>query len=437
MADMQLQRCRVDVNGVRQLLALVATSSSAPSLSIAASTAAADTTSASSPDDSARPTTAADILPQVDDALVYLHGFPDMSVHPTRLEFASRMPRKLADAWLSSYAAPIRSASSSRTSKSIEDDSTTTTTPPRTAAFVAFNFGGVPGSDNELCFTHKTISKEVRDAVAVCAFVRQRLLRSGKDVTGTNTTGRVHVVGLSTGAIVASLLRNCGVADSIAVIAGLADVADGVAFDFSPAQLAQCERDGACWKEFFIPCDAPLPRGVALSLDGETPIAETLASDASSTSSDANSADPAAAPSRKLFIRLNRAYVDECRSGALDVRHAVSSWPRPLVSETQTHAPRDAEGASFVHSETSQQHTTTMVTTAAVHLPPLLVIHGDADTSVPIQHGEGLFQAASEPKKFVRIARANHLLTNTKHLKRALAAILAHTNAQSPSPSSS
>ena len=42
------------------------------------------------------------------------------------------------------------------------------------------------------------------------------------------------------------------------------------------------------------------------------------------------------------------------------------------------------------------------------HHGPVLVVHGDADTIVPIQFGRKLFEAANEPKRFVMIQGADH-----------------------------
>jgi fermentation-respiration switch protein FrsA (DUF1100 family) len=39
---------------------------------------------------------------------------------------------------------------------------------------------------------------------------------------------------------------------------------------------------------------------------------------------------------------------------------------------------------------------------------PVLIVHGDADTIVPIQFGRKLFEAANEPKRFVTIPGADH-----------------------------
>jgi len=39
---------------------------------------------------------------------------------------------------------------------------------------------------------------------------------------------------------------------------------------------------------------------------------------------------------------------------------------------------------------------------------PLLVFHGDADEVVPFHHGQAVFEAAPEPKRFVRIPGAHH-----------------------------
>lgn len=284
------------------------------------------------------------------EVLVYFHGFPDMAVHPNKLDFASRMPYKLSEAWLAAAKGE------------------------KQCAFVTFNFGGVPGSDQELRFTDKTISQEVDDAIAVCAFVKHEL-----------RAARVHVVGLSTGAIIASLLRgrqqeDVGV-DTIAVIAGLLDLQRGIDYDFSPLQRMQFENEGACWKEFYLPeGSAALPANVEVSIDGETGV-------------DIRS-NREAIPS-KIFLRLDKQYITECQDGTLDIANAVAA------------------------------------SSSSTQLPPFLVIHGDADQNVPFQDGQALFAAASEPKTFLQIPKANHLLSNSKHLKKALHAIVDHTAAVS------
>ncbi|GLD98922.1 hypothetical protein PINS_up007640 [Pythium insidiosum] len=212
------------------------------------------------------------------DVLVYLHGFPDLSVHPTQLDFASRLPFKLAEAWLADAS--------------------------RRVALLTFNFGGVLGSDATLRFADKLLSLEVEDAVAACRFARDSLL----DAQG----GRVHVVGLSTGAIIASLLRDRGVADTISVIAGLADLPKGIHYDFTDGQIAQMQRLGYCWKEFYLPDESPPLSTLAtpVSLNGER----------AATPQELETADQ-----RKIFLRLNRAYFDECKQRAsLDIRRAVS-----------------------------------------------------------------------------------------------------------------
>jgi hypothetical protein len=66
--------------------------------------------------------------------VIYLHGFPDLSVHPTTHEFTSRMPRKIAEYVLESVPNGV---------------------------FVCFNYSGIVGSDAELPFRSKTVSQEV------------------------------------------------------------------------------------------------------------------------------------------------------------------------------------------------------------------------------------------------------------------------------------
>mmetsp|Transcript_167962 Transcript_167962/g.534194 ORF Transcript_167962/g.534194 Transcript_167962/m.534194 type:complete len:153 (+) Transcript_167962:648-1106(+) len=61
----------------------------------------------------------------------------------------------------------------------------------------------------------------------------------------------------------------------------------------------------------------------------------------------------------------------------------------------------------------------------AVETPacPLLVIHGDADSNVPIENGKALFQSAADPKQLLIIPKGNHMLTSTKHFQKAAGAI--------------
>ncbi|ETN04095.1 hypothetical protein PPTG_15270 [Phytophthora nicotianae INRA-310] len=280
-----------------------------------------------------------DKSPEVfDEAMVYLHGFPDMGPHPTKVDFASRVPAKLAGFWVNQ-----------KDKKKI---------------FLTFNFGGVPGSDDELRFTDKLISLEVEDMIVVCKYIRSHFL-GGK--------GKVHAVGLSTGAILGALLRDKIVSDTITVIAGLLDMTKGVHFDFNKLQLEQCDEQGWCWKEFYLEEGCPLPKNVELSFDGTHPTTELTDDNAPS----------------KIYVRLDKRYIDEYFDGSLDILKAV----------------------------------------AGSELPPLLVIHGDADTDVPYANGEELFAAAAEPKTFLVIPKANHLLSNSKHLKKSLRAIGDHVAA--------
>ncbi|TMW61303.1 hypothetical protein Poli38472_013766 [Pythium oligandrum] len=286
-----------------------------------------------------------------EEVMVYFHGFPDLAVHPTELDMASRMPFKLAEAWLDLGAKQDRADG---------------------VAFVTFNFGGVAGSDSMMRFEDKTITQEVEDAARICDYVRQQLLLDADK-------GRVHVVGLSTGAIIASLLREKGLVDTISVLAGLLDLRKGIEYDFTASQMEQFDREGACWKEFYLPEGSTWPQNACVSLDGVS-----VASDA----------ELQGAVPRKLYLRLQRRYVDECLQSApsLNIQRSVSS----------------------------------PTTTTGRPVAPLLVVHGEADQNVPKSDGEALFTAAAAPKHFVAIPKGNHLLSNSKHLKKAVQTLLAH-----------
>ncbi len=55
---------------------------------------------------------------------------------------------------------------------------------------------------------------------------------------------------------------------------------------------------------------------------------------------------------------------------------------------------------------------------------PYMVIHADDDEVVGVEHGEALFNAASEPKRFERLASGGHMLGPRSAADAALAAIL-------------
>ncbi|OQR90744.1 serine protease family S09X [Achlya hypogyna] len=250
---------------------------------------------------------------------VYFHGFPDLSVHPDEgapPEYASRFPRKLEEA--------------------LEMD------------ILSVNFSGLPGSDAEASYRTKTLQRELVDAQGVVAYCATELRKA-----------HVHVVGLSTGAILAACLRSFDHPQlrTIAVIAGIADAVAGMSLDFSPQQLAAMDSEGYCSHGFYWPKDWPL--------------AEDCVKDESFEST------------YKVWRPLDRAYTDGMAT--LDIRQHVASGTVPF-----------------------------------------LVIHGSADKSVSVNHGQNLFATAAEPKQWLLIKGANHLLTNTSHMKKALNAIVAH-----------
>ena len=267
--------------------------------------------------------------------VVYLHGFPDMSVHPITGDFASRVPRKLCEG----------------ITNRLEDE----------ACFVCFNFSGLPGSDSTMNFQQKTVSKEVLDAEAVIKYMIDNLL----EPEGCS----VHVVGLSTGAIIASLLRNKDFgADqakvTITCIAGLLDVKAGAKLDFSKQQIEYFDDKGYCMKEFWIPPACPIPTNNG---EGNCVVVQEP--------------EKPESQSTKVLMKLNKEYyqemIDVSDFGLLDVERSVKAG-----------------------------------------IAPLLVVHGTNDIHVPVENGEDLFDAASEPKELYKVPKATHLLTNSKDMKK-------------------
>ncbi|OQS03614.1 serine protease family S09X [Thraustotheca clavata] len=250
---------------------------------------------------------------------VYFHGFPDLSVHPNRElppSYVSRFPRKLDEA--------------------LEMD------------FLSVNFSGLPGSDENSSFISKTLSREIEDAKAIVNYCSQVLKKQF-----------IHVIGLSTGAILAACLRDFKHPNltSIALVAGIVNAKEGMHLDFTQEQINTMYQVGECQVAFFW------PEEWSLSSDCRCDVAfESI---------------------RKVWRPLNRAYLDDME--VLDIANHVS--------------------------------------TGSV---PLLVIHGTSDKNVPIEHGQALYATAAEPKSWLEIKGANHLLSNAKHIKKAIAAIQTH-----------
>jgi len=273
--------------------------------------------------------------------VVYLHGFPDTSVDPVTGEFSSRLPRKLSESLLKEVPGLI---------------------------FACFNSSGCPGSDSTVPFREKLLSREVEDTLVVIAALRERYNRPDSVV---------HIIGVSTGAILASLLRSRAEAGprSVVSIAGLLDLATGIDLDFDKAQRVAFEAQGWCLKEFWVP--AGYEPTAAAAAAAAVPVTETAI--------EGTQEGAGAPPWVKVHWEIGREYYDEAKSGhfKLDVGAAVA-----------------AGGV------------------------PMLVIHGEDDASVPIENGLALFEAAAEPKELCRIPKANHLLTNSSHLKKATKAII-------------
>jgi len=56
---------------------------------------------------------------------------------------------------------------------------------------------------------------------------------------------------------------------------------------------------------------------------------------------------------------------------------------------------------------------------------PLLIIHGNSDSIVPLEHVYKLYDEASEPKKLEVIERADHVFSKPEHLKKVIDLTLA------------
>lgn len=230
--------------------------------------------------------------------------------------------------------------------------------------FCAFNFSGSPGSTTCLSFRDKTVTQEVWDVLNVMGY-----LSNDKSIGA----GGFHIVGLSTGAIIGALLR--GVSTelrhqlelppilSITVIAscGASSNEKALEFDFDQQQQEDFDAVGYCWKQFWLPKSNPNnPDGAVLKDKMDDDEGDRWV---------------------PHLLKLDQSYRDDFLT--LPIRQHL------------------IQGNDI----------------------PLLVIHGKQDTNVPLAEGFAVFEAASEPKRFVEIPKGNHLLTNSKDMKKAIRAI--------------
>jgi alpha/beta superfamily hydrolase len=239
---------------------------------------------------------------------------------------------------------------------------------------MVFNFSGTPGSDNGLAFAGKTVSQELQDVKCVLNYMKQA------HVECTN----FHLIGLSTGAIIASLARGSefqsmlraeGVhVATISLLAACgAPAAEALRYDFNIEQLADFVERGYCLKEFWLPVASPSnPPGAEL-VEGE-----------------GGEWEPIGGVWIKHCLRLNRTYMDDFLS--LNTLESIGIG-----------AMAQGKGGPV----------------------PLLVIHGGKDSSIPIEAGRRLFTEAVEPKEWLELPRANHLFSSSKDLKKAFQTVLA------------
>ena len=346
------------------------------------------------------------------ECVIYLHGFPDQSIdHRSDPKYYgtyhSRMSKKLSDAFVT-----IESNNDTNN----DTNTNTNTTTSRKTSFFAFNFSGTPGSstststtsseavsaeaavhDESFLFYDKNVSQEVWDVITVMKYLHQHhsnICSSG-----------FHIIGLSTGAIIGLVLRNIlssqnsdsnqllhkyfginalvhdGIPSivSISTIAscGVVDLNTALTYDFSSKQVNDFKNLGYCYKEFWLP---PPSR---------------------SSGDNKNNKDIEEQRWVPQLLKLGRQYMDDF-----------------LYLPIQEEEEKQNNNTMMNITEKQKQkqgNTKTKI--------PLLVIHGTKDTNIPYMEGVAVYDAASEPKQFVSIPNGNHLLTNSKHMKRVIRTI--------------
>ena len=99
----------------------------------------------------------------------------------------------------------------------------------------------------------------------------------------------------------------------------------------------------------------------------------------------------------------------ESLGGAVVVQLAAEAAPRGLILQSTFSSLRDVADVHFPSlSWLVPPAKLDSVRQIANYHGPLLQSHGTADGTIPLGCGERLFQAANQPKEFVRIPQAGH-----------------------------
>ena len=166
-----------------------------------------------------------------------------------------------------------------------------------------------------------------------------------------------------------------------------------------------------CDKEFWLPTGSPSnppearvknKQTTATTTNGEDPL-PTVTEDQSAPQQDRQvggasakqEADSATAKWEEHQIELAVSYRDDFLK--LDIAGSVAFVPEP--------GPADGAGEKD-------------------GLPiPLLFVHGTDDKDVPLAAGKALFEKSANPTCWVEISKGNHLMTNSKQMKKTIAEV--------------
>ncbi|HZZ29633.1 MAG TPA: alpha/beta hydrolase [Pirellulales bacterium] len=113
---------------------------------------------------------------------------------------------------------------------------------------------------------------------------------------------------------------------------------------------------------------------------------------------------------RELIPESEIVLMGESLGGAVSVQLAAESPARGLVIESSFNNLPAVAAVHYPYLPVKQLMRTQLDSAAAIgkYHGPLLQVHGDADTIVPIALGRKLFAAANEPKQFVVIHGGDH-----------------------------
>jgi dipeptidyl aminopeptidase/acylaminoacyl peptidase len=112
-------------------------------------------------------------------------------------------------------------------------------------------------------------------------------------------------------------------------------------------------------------------------------------------------------------------YISLIKAATRDDIRAVVTWATPFtlagLAERRGEGEMTSLGEDFFNDITAHE-----LVSALPKVPNCLVIHGDRDELVPVEHAQMIYQGLKEPKKVEIIEGGDHRLTHPEHREKAI-----------------